>query len=612
MTALDANNALLNDRDVQFQLYEVLNTKSLTERERFTEHSPETFNAALATAKQIAEDLFAPHNAKLDSNEPTFDGHKVSMMEEVKLAFQGLADAGFIAGRNDYDEGGMQLPEVIMTMCMGYFTSANASTSGYPFLTIAAANLLKAFANESLKQQFLPSMLTGRFSGTMAMTEPEAGSSLADIRTQAKPVEGQDYYHIKGSKMYISGGDHELTENIVHLVLAKIEGAPAGVKGISLFLVPKFTLDAEGNPGQRNDVALAGLIHKMGYRGTTSTVLSFGEKESCVGYLIGEPHQGLRYMFKMMNEARVGVAMGATMIGYRGYLYSLGYARDRIQGRLPSQGTSSKAVSIIQHADVRRMLLAQKSYVEGGLSLCLYGSSLLDEIHTNPDAKVAENSLALLDLLTPIIKSWCSEYGPKANDLAIQILGGAGYTREYPVEQYWRDNRLNPIHEGTNGIQALDLMGRKIWQNNSQGLVLLNQVMMQDILRVDSENERLAPWVASLKEALKKVQQVTQQLAGDMQKTSPDQVLANASCYLNMLSKVVVSWLWLRQALAAQTGLLKLAEGSVSDQESQDFYEGKLQAAQYFFHWELPLMHHDAQLLLNRDTTCFDMKDASF
>lgn len=611
MNGIDANNALLNERDVQFQLYEVLNTCALTERERFTEHSKETFDAALSTAKSIAEDLFAPHNAKLDSNEPTFDGKKVSMMEEVKLAFHGLAEAGFIAGRNDFEEGGMQLPEVIMTMCMGYFTSANASTSGYPFLTIAAANLIKSFANDTLKQQFLPAMLTGRFSGTMAMTEPEAGSSLADIRTQAQPVDGQDYYHIKGSKMYISGGDHELTDNIVHLVLAKIEGAPAGVKGISLFLVPKFTLDAQGHPDQRNDVELAGLIHKMGYRGTTSTILSFGEKNACVGYLIGEPHQGLRYMFQMMNEARVGVAMGATMIAYRGYLYSLGYARDRVQGRLPSQGASSKAVSIIQHADVRRMLLAQKAYVEGGLSLCLYGSSLLDEAHTNPDDKLAREALVLLDLLTPIIKSWCAEYGPKANDLAIQILGGAGYTREYPVEQYWRDNRLNPIHEGTNGIQALDLMGRKIWQKNSQGLVLLNQAIIGDIMRVDND-ERLSAWAKSLKDALQKVQLVTQQLAGDMQKTSPDQVLANATCYLNMLSKVVVSWLWLRQALAAKKGLLKLSEQTNSDQESSEFYEGKLQAAQYYFHWELPLMHHDAQLLLDRDNTSFDMQDAFF
>jgi butyryl-CoA dehydrogenase len=603
------SDSLLNSRDVQFQLYEVLNTAALSTRTRFAEHSRETFDAAVETARKIAENLFAPHNAALDKNEPVFDGHKVSMMPEVKAAYQALAGAGFIAGRNDYEEGGMQLPEVIMSMCMGYFTAANAATSGYPFLTIAAANLIKSFANDSLKAAFLPAMLTGCFSGTMALTEPEAGSSLADIRTQARPVAGQGYYHIKGSKMYISGGDHELTENIVHLVLAKIEGAPAGVKGISLFLVPKFTVDAYGNLDQRNDVALAGLIHKLGYRGTTSTVLSFGENDACIGYLIGEPHQGLRYMFQMMNEARVGVAMGATMIGYRGYLYSLAYAKERIQGRLPSQGPQSPAVPIIEHGDVKRMLLTQKAYVEGGLSLCLYGASLLDDVHTHPDPAKASEAQALLDLLTPVIKAWCSEYGPKANDLAIQILGGAGYTREYPVEQYWRDNRLNPIHEGTNGIQALDLMGRKIWQNNSQGLVLLTQVISKDLQRVDTEDSRLSSWVKALQEALQKVQQVTQQVAADMQKCSPDQVLANASCYLNMLSKVVVAWLWLRQALAARVGLTELSE---TDQYNRDFYQGKLQAAQYFFHWELPLMHCDAQLLLNRDATCFEMQTACF
>lgn len=606
---------LLNARDVAFQLYEVLDTEALTQRTRFTEHSRETFDAAIDTARKIAENKFAPHNARLDKNEPSFDGEKVHIMEEVKDAYQALAAAGFIAGRNDYEEGGMQLPEVIMSMCMGYFTSANAASSGYPFLTIAAANLLKSFASESLKAQFLPPMLAGRFSGTMALTEPEAGSSLADIRTQASPVEGQDFYYIKGSKMYISGGDHELTDNIVHLVLAKIAGAPAGVKGISLFLVPKFTLDAQGAIGQRNDVALAGLIHKLGYRGTTSTVLAFGEKEACVGYLIGEPHQGLRYMFQMMNEARVGVAMGATMIGYRGYLYSLAYARDRVQGRLPSQGPQSSAVPIIQHGDVKRMLLAQKAYVEGGLSLCLYGASLLDDVHTHPNPEQAQKAQYLLDLLTPVIKSWCSEYGPKANDLAIQILGGAGYTREYPVEQYWRDNRLNPIHEGTNGIQALDLMGRKIWQHNSQGLMLLNQAITEDIKHVETARAqqraydvKLKAWAAALTEALKKVHQVTRQLSGDMQTCSPDQVLANATCYMNMLSKVVVAWCWLRQGLAASKGLSVNAE----DQLGRDFYLGKLQAAQYFFNWELPMMHHDAQLLLDRDSTCFDMASEGF
>ena len=611
---------LLNSRDVKFQLYEVLKTASLIERERFSEHSEETFDAAIDTAKQIATDLFAPHNAKLDKEEPTFDGKKVSIIDEVKIAFDALAGAGFIAGRQNYELEGMQLPEVVMTVCMGYFTSANPSTSGYSFLTAAAANLIKIFANDTLKNQFLSPMLQGRFSGTMAMTEPQAGSSLADIRTTAKPTD-QGHYLIKGNKMFISGGDHEMTENIVHLVLAKIEGAPSGVKGISLFLVPKFILDKTGEKSARNDVALAGLIHKMGYRGTTSTALSFGENDACVGYLIGEEHQGLRYMFQMMNEARVGVAMGATMIGYRGYLYSLEYARARVQGRHATDSATSEPISIIQHADVRRMLLAQKSYVEGGLSLCLFGASLLDDINTLEDAEEVQRSHILLDLLTPVIKSWCSEFGPKANDLAIQILGGAGYTREYPVEQYWRDNRLNPIHEGTNGIQALDLLGRKVWQNNSLGLQLLGQRIGADIQRaasVEAEaGSRCLLWSKELKESLQLVQKITMQLGGDLAQRSDktsgvDKILANASCYLNIVGKVVVAWLWLRQALAAETGLNKLKIAQVESGEEVNFYQGKLQTAQYFFKWELPSIQQDAALIIERDETCFAMQNEWF
>lgn len=606
------SNSLINPRDISFQLYEVLNSAALIQRSRFAEHSVETFNASIDTASQIAADLFAPHNAALDKNEPQFDGKKVSMMPEVKAAFDALAEAGFIAGRQDYELGGMQLPEVIMAVCMGYFTSANPSTSGYSFLTSAAANLIKIFASDRLKEQFLSPMLTGRFSGTMALTEPHAGSSLADIRTSARPTE-HGHYLIKGDKMYISGGDHELTDNIVHLVLAKIEGAPSGVKGISLFLVPKFTLDQNGNPEQRNDVALTGLIHKLGYRGTTSTALSFGENGACVGYLIGEEHQGLRYMFQMMNEARVGVAMGATMIGYRGYLYSLSYARERIQGRHASDGPDAAPIAIIEHADVRRMLLAQKSYVEGGLALCLLGASLLDDINTLDNPDDVKETHVLLDLLTPVIKSWCSEFGPKANDLAIQILGGAGYTREYPVEQYWRDNRLNPIHEGTNGIQALDLLGRKVWQHNSLGLQLLGKRIQSDIQRAhEKPNSRCSGWADELAQALLSVQKITMQLGGDLASNKIEQTLANAACYMNIIGKVVVAWLWLRQALAADEGLEKIQQSDVTNTEDSDFYNGKLQAAQYFYKWELTSIHQDITLLTERDDTCFSIQKEWF
>ena len=454
--------------------------RTLLTRERFSDHNRDTFNAILDTANKIATEMFAPHNQTADANEPTFDGEKVSMIPEVKAAFDAFVEAGFIAGRYSYEDGGMQLPETIMTASSAYFMAANPSTTAYPFLTVGAANVISNFASDDLKQAFMPRMLTGEFTGTMALTEPHAGSSLADIRTSAVKAEDGSY-RIKGSKLYISGGENELADNIVHLVLAKIKGAPDGVKGISLFIVPKRRLDENGQPAERNDVALAGLIHKMGYRGTTSTALSFGENDDCHGYLVGEEHQGLRYMFMMMNEARLGVGFGAAMIGYRGYQFSLDYAKDRVQGRKPpNTAPSDKAVSIVEHADVKRMLLAQKSYTEGAMSLCYYGARLVDDLHTQTDKDEKQATAQLLDLLTPVIKAWPSEYGPKANDLAIQVLGGAGYTREYPVEQCWRDNRLNPIHEGTNGIQALDLMTRKLWQANSAGLAELQKRVTQD------------------------------------------------------------------------------------------------------------------------------------
>ena len=317
--------------------------------------------------------------------------------------------------------------------------------------------------------------------------------------------------------------------------------------------MPKFIVDEEGHATERNGVNLAGLIHKLGYRGTTSTALSFGDDAPCHGYLVGEPHQGLKYMFQMMNEARVGVGFGAAVIGYRGYMHSLEYAKDRLQGRKPSEkNPEAPQVPIIEHADVRRMLLAQKAYSEGGLALCLYGARLMDDQHTHPDEQKRMEAGKLLDLLTPVIKAWPSEFGPKANDLAIQVYGGAGYTREYPVEQCWRDNRLNPIHEGTNGIQALDLLGRKIWQDQSHGLQLLMQEMQVDLEAATTD--RCQQWALSLSETLQQAVKVTQSLGKSLMSEDPDRVLANASCYLHLFGHIIVSWMWLRQANAARQG----------------------------------------------------------
>jgi alkylation response protein AidB-like acyl-CoA dehydrogenase len=595
---------IINRRDLEFLLFELLDAEALTERPRYADHTRETFLAALDTAEALATEKFAPHNRKADENEPKFDGQRVSMIPEVKEALKAFIDVGLIAAAHDYELGGMQLPVTMAQACFSWFKAANVSTSAYPFLTIGNANVIHRFGSPEQKEKYLKPLLAGRFFGTMALTEPQAGSSLSDIKTTATP-KPDGTYSIYGNKIFISAGDHELSENIVHLVLAKIPGGPPGVKGISLFIVPKFLVNADGSVGARNDVALAGLIHKMGYRGTTSTLLSFGEKAQCTGELVGEPHKGLTYMFHMMNEARIGVGMGAVMLGYRGYLASLDYARERPQGRHPaSKNPQAPQIPIISHTDVRRMLLAQKAYVEGGYALCLYCARLVDEQNSGASDAARRDAGLLLDLLTPIAKSWPSQWCLEANSLAIQVLGGYGYTREYPVEQFYRDNRLNPIHEGTHGIQGLDLLGRKVMMHHGAALTLLASEMQQTIAAAGAQPELHAHALA-LSAALTAAAETTRvlgaALAGDA-----NAALANSSVYLEMFGHTVLAWIWLRQALAAVRGL---AAGNAAD---ADFYRGKLAACRYFFNWELPKTQPQHTLLRALDSTCLEMKDEWF
>lgn len=589
---------LISNKDLEFLLYDVFNAEQLTELSFYQDHDKSTFDGVIKTAEKIATDYFLPHNAKADEHEPQFDGEAVTTIAEVKEAWQHYAQSGLLAARHRYDDGGMQLPALINTACVSYFMSANPSTSGYPFLTSAAANLINAFAADEHKKKYLPAMFDGRFSGTMAMTEPDVGSSLGDLTTKATPQDDGSY-RVKGQKMYISGGDQDITENIVHLVLARIEGAPQGAKGISLFIVPKFLTHDDGSLGERNDVKLVGLLHKMGYRGTTSTVLQFGEHEQCQGFLIGEENHGLKYMFKMMNEARIGVGTGAAMIGYRGYLESLDYAKNRPQGRaVTTKDASSKPLNIIEHTDVKRMLLAQKCFVEGSLALCLLAARLADEFEVGEDS----DSGLLLDLLTPVVKSFPSYYGPKANDLAIQVLAGAGYTRDYPVEQCYRDNRLNPIHEGTHGIQSLDLLGRKLWLHHGKGQQLLLQ-KIQATLSSAKQKDALNALALSYQSHLDVFIKTTMALGGALQKGDVEKGLANSAVYLDMMGKMVVAWLWIEMADKAIEGF---ADSDVDD--DQAFLAGKLQAAQYFMRWELPKIHHQANLLQGFDDACLAMK----
>ncbi|MFQ6575419.1 acyl-CoA dehydrogenase [Pseudomonas sp. UM16] len=599
------SETLLSARNLAFELYEVLDAEALTQRPRFAEHSRETFDAALNTARTIAEKYFAPHNRKGDEQEPRYENGEAILIPEVKPAVDAFLEAGFLNASRDFEAGGMQLPTLLSQACFAHFQAANAGTTAYPFLTMGAANLIESFGTEEQKRLFLQPMIEGRYFGTMALTEPHAGSSLADIRTRAEPA-ADGSYRLRGNKIFISGGDHPLSENIVHMVLAKLPDAPPGVKGISLFIVPKFLVNADGSLGPRNDVLLAGLFHKMGWRGTTSTALNFGDNGECVGYLVGKPHQGLACMFQMMNEARIGVGMGAVMLGYAGYLYSLKYARQRPQGRLvDNKDPATPAVPIISHSDVKRMLLTQKAYVEGAFDLGLYAARLFDETQSGEFESQRQQAHELLDLLTPIVKSWPSEFCLKANELAIQILGGHGYTREYPVEQYYRDNRLNPIHEGTHGIQSLDLLGRKLAQNGGAGLKQLVRLIATTCERA-SGYPSLDHLRTPLEQLQVRLQRVTLSLLGDLAQGQVNLALANSALYLKAFGHCVVGWRWLEQAVHAEQGL---AWGIQAD---YDFYQGKLQAARYFLTWEVPGCHNELALLEARDDTCLSMRDEWF
>jgi alkylation response protein AidB-like acyl-CoA dehydrogenase len=613
---------ILSRRDIEFLLYEWLDVESLTARPRFADHSRETFNAALDTAEQIATDLFAPHNKKNDSNEPHFDGDKVTIIPEVKVALDAFSAAGLMASGQDYAFDGMQLPCVVDKALSAYFTAANIATSAYIFLTVGNANTLLKCATPLQVERFVRPQLAGKFFGTMCLSEPQAGSSLSDITTRAEPdpvagPEGERQYRLTGNKMWISAGEHDLAGNIVHLVLAKIPGPDgkliAGVKGISLFIVPKFLVGDDGAPGERNDVVLAGLNHKMGSRGTTNCLLNFGEgrykpagKAGAIGYLVGQPQQGLMNMFHMMNEARIGVGMCAAVLGVTGYLHALDYARNRPQGRHPAEKDPVKPqVAIIEHTDVRRMLLAQKAYAEGAMALVMYSARLVDEHNTAPEPEARARAGMLLDFLTPITKSWPSQWCVEANSLAIQVHGGYGYTREYNVEQFYRDNRLNAIHEGTHGIHGLDLLGRKVSIQNGALFKAISAEVADSIatLRSSGVAAELRTFADQLEAQWARIGPVTATLygAGDMNKT-----LANASVYLEAVGHTVVAWMWLEQARVAALALA----GASGDE--RDFYLGKLQACRYYFHWELPKVQPQLDLLASIDTTTLDMQDAWF
>ena len=612
---------------LDFLLYDWLDAPTLTQRPRFAEHSRETFDAVMETCERIAREKYAPFNRLVDTEEPRTvtepDGSlRVVLPQATHDARAAYAESGMLAAAQDYEHGGMQLPYVIEAAANAFFGKASISI-GSNLLTVGNANLLMVHGTELQKQVFAANEFNGRWAGTMCLSEPQAGSSLSDITTRAT-LEDQDdplgpRYRLRGNKMWISSGEHELTENIVHLVLAKIPGPDGklipGVKGISLFIVPKKLVDTEGNlTGVRNDVALAGLNHKLGWRGTTNTLLNFGEGKypvrgaagagldgagsGAIGYLVGKPGDGLKCMFHMMNEARIGIGMAATMLGLAGYYASLDYAKNRPQGRPVGKGgkdAGAPQVRLIEHADIKRMLLAQKAYGEGALALNLYCALLVDEQHTGtPEA--ADEARLLLEVLTPIAKSWPSEWCLEANSLAIQIHGGYGYTRDFPVEQYWRDNRLNMIHEGTHGIQGMDLLGRKVLMEEGKGLQLLAARIQATIAKARPQ-PALSAHADALAQALARVGAATKAAWATGE---PTEALANAVPYMQAFGHVVLAWIWLELSLAA---------GASKDEAHRAGVAG---ATTYFYHYELPKIDAWLRVVESRDMTCASMPEAAF
>ena len=617
---------------LDFLLYQWLGVETLKARTRFADHSRETFDAVLETCERIAREKYAPFNRLVDTEEPRTvtepDGSlRVVLPQATQDAHDAYAASGMLSASQDYDIGGMQLPFTVEAAANSMFAMASVSI-GSGLLSVGNANLLMKHGTETQKRVFALNEFSGRWAGTMCLSEPQAGSSLSDITTRAVP-DSSDFqndalgprYRLKGNKMWISAGEHELTENIIHLVLAKIPDDAGklipGTRGISLFIVPKKMVNERGElTGVRNDVALAGLNHKLGWRGTTNTLLNFGEGKfpvdtgagagsgngaGAVGYLVGKPHEGLRCMFHMMNEARIGVGTAATMLGMAGYYASLDYAKTRTQGR-PIKGTGKDAtqpqVPLIEHADIKRMLLAQKSYCEGALALELYCARLVDEQHTG-SPEDADQARLLLEVLTPIAKSWPSEWCLEANSLAIQIHGGYGYTRDFPVEQYWRDNRLNMIHEGTHGIQAADLLGRKVLMEDGRGLSLLAQRMIATVNKAKNF-PKLAGFCDALPQALARGEAATR---AAWSTRNPGEALANAVPYLQALGHTVLAWIWLDVVSAAL---------QLDPKAEKAHTQGILRATQYFYHYELPKIGAWYNVVESRDMTCADMDLEAF
>ncbi len=592
----------VSKRNLKFLLYEVFGVDELIEYEYFQDHSRETFDMIIDTAIKIGTDLMYPVFQEMDADPPQYMDGIVKTHPAVRTTMSEFGQGGWINANQSYEYGGQQIPTVIQNVLQFIFCAANYSLNAYPGLTRGAANLIVHFGSQEQKDQYLEKMFSGHWQGTMALTEPDAGSSLADIRTSAEDT-GLGYYKIKGTKIFISAGDTDAVDNTIHMMLARIKGAPAGVKGISLFIVPKYRSNKNGE-SEFNDLTCAGIEHKLGYKGSPICQLAMGENGDCHGYLVGEPNKGLSYMFHMMNEKRVAVGIGAAAKATAAYYAALEYAQQRLQGRKVSEKDPLSAqIPIIEHADVKRMLLFQRAVCEGSLSLAIQAAKYLDLASVGEEAEKYD---LMSDLLIPIVKTYPSEMGILSTSSAIQCLGGYGFCRDFPVEQYYRDIRIDTLHEGTTGIQAKDLLGRKVTMKGGKAYQLVIEEISITIGQAEVIPD-LKEYAAKLTKALDVFKEVTDCLLELKQQGDLEKFEADAAIYLEMAGVLVVAWQWLMQAITAAKALTS----GVSESDT-NFYHGKLYTFKYYYKYELPKIEGLAAVLKNSDAITIKMNPELF
>ena len=568
-------------RNVDFLLYEVHNAPELTKYPYFAAHDRETFGLVLDSVTQIADTLMHPHYRDVDRHPPELKDGKVTVHPQIEPFLRAVGEGGLIGAGFSFDKGGQQLPEIVGA-CVDFIQMAANNGMAYIGLTAGAANLIATFGSPTLVDTYVAKMLGGQWQGTMALTEPQAGSSLSDITTTAEP-QPDGSYRITGQKVFISAGDHDAVDNVVHLMLARIEGAPKGTKGISLFVVPKFRRQEDGSFVD-NDVTSTGIYHKLGQRGTPAMHLTMGDRHDCHGWLLGEANRGLSYMFQMMNGARIAVGITGAAIASAAYCASLEYAKERPQSRRLNEKNQldSPQTMIINHPDVKRMLLFQKAIVEGSLSLLLESARLSDLAHVSEGEEKANFTL-LLELLTPVAKTFPTEMGQRSVNEGLQVLGGYGFTEDFPLEQMYRDIRITTIYEGTTGIQAQDLLGRKMTIQGGKAPHLLLEAMNKTITAAN-DHDSLKPYAKMLGDEMQRLQCVTNTLLPFAQQGNYERFLMDATLYMELFGLVTVAWQWLKQGIVAQNALNKDNPG----ESDADFYESKIQTMKYYFHYEIP------------------------